>query len=184
MMKSGVRILGVACAPAEKKKTLLIGIVSRRGYIEGVLSSIVSVDGTDSTKTIAQMLNNSKFRDQVRLVVLNGVGVAGLNILDIWKFEKITKTKVLSITRNRPRPALLIKALKAFSKAENKDVGERIALVEKLKVIETIKAKGFYAQTLLKKEDAVKFIPEAYEIIRISHLVARGVGSGESKGRI
>jgi endonuclease V-like protein UPF0215 family len=130
------------------------------------------------------MLNNSRFKDQVRLVVLNGIGVAGLNIFDIWRFEKITKTKVLSITRNRPRPTLLIRALKAFSKAENKNVKEKIALVKKLKGIETIKAAGFYAQTLLKKDEAIGFISEAFELVRIAHLIARGVGSGESKGRI
>jgi endonuclease V-like protein UPF0215 family len=47
MMKSGVRILAVACAPAEKKKTLLVGVVSRKGYIVGILSSMINVDGTD-----------------------------------------------------------------------------------------------------------------------------------------
>ncbi len=183
-MKEGVRVLAVACAPTDKSKTLLVGIVSRKGYIEGVLSTHVAVDGTDSTEKIANLLNGSRFKEQVRTVVMNGLGVAGLNIIDVGAFEKATKTRILSITRKKPRPNELIKALRAFSKQEKADVSKRIALVEKIKKINCVKAGNFYMQTTLEKGDATKFVDDAFELVRLAHLIARGVSSGESKGRI
>jgi uncharacterized protein len=183
-MKEGVRVLAVACAPTEKKRTLLVGVISRKGYVEGVVSTSVAVDGTDSTERIARLINGSRFREQIRILLLNGLGVAGLNILDVEKFEKISSAKVLSITRKRPHPTLLIKALRAFSKQEKKDVNERLELVKRISKLKCHKADGFYLQTTLDKESALRFAGNAFEQVRLAHLIARGIASGESVGRI
>ncbi len=183
-MKEGIRIMAVSCAPLERKRTLLVGVISRMGYMEGILSTYVAVDGTDSTDVIAKMLNGSRFGDQVRLIAVNGIGIAGLNILDINGVEKKTKTKVLSITRGKPRPIELIKALKTYSKLEKVDVEDRVQLVKGLKNLNKFKLEGFYSQTSLDKADAKRFIPEAFELLRVAHLIASGVSKGESKGRI
>jgi len=183
-MKEGVRIMAVSCAPLEAKRTLLVGVVSRKGYVEGVLSTHVTVDGTDSTDAIAKMLNTSRFREQVRLIAVNGIGVAGLNILDIPRTERITKTKVLSITRGKPHPSKLINALKVFSKLEKEDVKSRLQLMKNLKNLNEFRHKGFYSQTSLEKADANRFVPEAFELLRVAHLVVSGIAKGESRGRI
>ncbi|MFI5412945.1 MAG: DUF99 family protein [Candidatus Micrarchaeales archaeon] len=183
-MKEGIRILAIACSPLKRKKTLLVGLVSRKDYIEGLISTYVTVDGIDSTNKIAKMLKESKFNDQVRLVVMNGIGIAGLNVLDVKKFEKLTSTKVLSITRRKPRPDELIKALKVFSSMTKTDVKERIMLVEKLNELNTFGIQEFYLQTSLSKADSKKFVLKAFELVRLAHLIASGIESGESKGRI
>jgi hypothetical protein len=183
-MKEGVRILAVACAPTDKKKTLLVGLVSRMGYMEGVVSTKVTVDGTDSTDKIIELLKRSRFGEQVRVVLLNGLGVAGLNILDVRAFEKSTKTRVISLTRKRPRPNELIKALRAFSRTEKVGVSGRIRLVESFKKLNCVKAGGFFLQTTLLKGEVSKFATGSFELLRLAHIIASGVTEGESKGRI
>lgn len=183
-MKTGVRLLAIACGPLERKNTILVGVVSKNRYIEGIVSTKVEVDGENSTEKISEIVKHSKFNDQIRLLVLNGIGVAGLNIFNIGEFEKVTGVKVISVTRKKPHPVELIKALKEFSKIKKRDVRSRISLVNGLTKINLFKTDNFYAQTTLSREDSNKFISDAFEQLRIAHLIARGVSSKESKGRI
>jgi uncharacterized protein len=183
-MKEGVRIMAVSCAPLDREKTRVVGVISRKGYIEGILSAYVTVDGTDSAVVIAKMLKNSRFWDQVRLIAVNGIGVAGLNILDVEGVERATHTKVLSITRGKPHPAELINALKTYSKLGGADVSNRVKLVEKMKDLNEFRLEGLYSQTSLDRADAKRFARDAFELLRVAHLIASGVSKGESKGRI
>lgn len=183
-MKAGVRILAVAAAPIKKRDTMLIGVVSRADTVEGILTTRVAVDGTDSTERIAEMLNGSRFKEQVRLIATNGIGLAGLNVLDMRRLEKLTGTKVLSVTRRKPHPAQLIKALRAFSRIEKKDVTVRITIVKGVTAVNNFRASGFYLQTTMAKADAGKFALKSVSLLRLAHLIASGIATGESSGRI
>ncbi len=183
-MKSGVRMFAVASGPLGSKSALLVGIVSRGGITEGVVSSSATVDGADATVRIASMLSRSRFKSQVKLIALNGIGIAGLNIVDTDALAHATGTAVMSVTRGRPHPNELIKALKALSRDKKIDVADRIALVEKAKGMGIFGAGGMYAQTRLSRADASSFMHDAAANLRLAHMIARGVSSGESKGRI
>ncbi|MCL5429905.1 MAG: DUF99 family protein [Candidatus Marsarchaeota archaeon] len=183
-MKKGVRILAIACAPLKDGDTLLVGVVSRADMIEGILSTRVKVDGTDSTEKISRMLNKSRFREQVRLIAMNGIGIAGLNIVDVKSLERRTDAKVLSVTRRRPHPRKLIDALKAFADMERESVSARMEMINQVKKLNEFRTVGFYAQTTLERNDAEKFVTESVKLVRLAHLIASGVTSGESKGRI
>ncbi|MCL5433816.1 MAG: DUF99 family protein [Candidatus Marsarchaeota archaeon] len=183
-MKEGVRILSISCAPLEGKKTMLLGIVSRDGIIEGAISTKVTVDGIDSTNKIIKFVKKSKFKDQIKIIAVNGIGIAGLNIINVYALEDALNVKVLSITRNKPRPSKLIKALIAFSRAEKVDVKERIKIVKKISKINIIKLDRFYAQTYFEKKEAEKFYKEAFNMLRIAHIMLTAIAKGESKGRL
>ena len=87
MMKEGVRYIAIASGPKEKgKDSILVGVVFRNSYIEGLVSSTVKSDGTDSTDKIIRMIKHSKFRDQIRVLLFNGIALAGLNIIDPGSF--------------------------------------------------------------------------------------------------
>ncbi|MCW6160345.1 MAG: DUF99 family protein [Candidatus Micrarchaeales archaeon] len=183
-MKTGIRILAVACAPLKKKDTLLVGIIAKDSVIEGVVSSKVQVNGTDATKKIIALVNKTRFKDQVRLVAVNGIGLAGLNVLDVDELRKRTKAELISVTRGKPHPSELITALRSFSKRSGEKVGERIELVNLARNLSEFRLKGFYLQTTLEKADAGKFVERSFHFLRLAHLIASGVTSGESKGRI
>ena len=177
-------MLAVACSPLGEKSTLAIGVVARLGVIEGIVSTKVAVDGTDAAEKIIELVNGTRFKEQIRLITVNGIGFAGLNVLDINELEKRTETRLLSITRTRPHPNELINALKRLSRETRADVKHRIRLVQGLKRINMFKTDGFYAQTTMPKGEASKFVKNAYGVLRLAHMIASGVSKGESKGRM
>ncbi len=184
MQKPGIRIAAFDDGPFEKRSgsTIVIGVIGREHFIEGILSFRVKIDGNDSTEKLVSAIKNSKFSQQVKVVVLNGITFAGLNVIDVTELHKLTGLPTIAITRKKPHPKLLKNAIK---KSEI-DAEEKIKIVREIeKNTKIIKAKKFYMQTLgINKEDALKIADNAFELLRIAHLVASGVTLGISKGRI
>jgi len=186
-MKPEIRVLGVDDSPFKKfqkrKQTRIIGTIFRGGnFLDGILSTKVSIDGNNSTDKLIELINNTKFKPQLRCLMLDGIAFGGFNIIDIHKLHKKTKIPVMVIMRKMPDMKAIEKALKKIKKHK------------KLKLIEKagppIKIGNIYAQFkgLSKKqaEEILKitcthsYIPEP---IRVSHLIAQGVYFGESKGK-
>ena len=113
-MKSGIRIVAIddsKFSPGEKE-VLVVGVVERLGIVEGVLSCRVEADGTDATAKIIGMLSDSRFLEQIRLIVINGTTVAGMNVVDITRLHSRFKMPVMAVTRKRPHPAMLKRSIK------------------------------------------------------------------------
>ena len=185
-MKSEIRLLGIDDAPFDKfrdKKTLIVGVFCRGGsFIDGVLSEVVTVDGTDSSDKIIKMVKGSKFHPQLKAIMVKGIAVAGFNLLDIKKISRETKMPVIVVMRRLPdreRMAIILKKLRK---------GRRAKLMEKAGRIH--KAGSLYIQlagtTPAKAKEILKIscrhgnIPEP---IRVAHLIAGGVKLGESRGK-
>ena len=183
-MKRGIRLLAVVSGPLRGRNTLALGLVSRIGIIEGVVSTKVQADGTDSTEKLSRLFNSTRFGEQVKLIAINGIGFAGLNILDVQALKRKTGAEVLSITRNKPHPGELVKALRAFSKQEKRDVSSRIEFVKAIGELEEYRCDGYYVQTTLEKGESAKFVSESARLLRLAHLISSGVVLGESRGRI
>jgi hypothetical protein len=184
-MKSGVRILAVASGPIAKgRSTLMVGVIGRDGTVEAVLSRKVAVDGTDSTDKITDMIRRTRFGEQVRIITANGIAIAGLNVIDVRELERLTGKKVLILTRKRPHPGQLVDALVKNGKREGVDAGKQVAIVRDYAKNAPKKRFGFYLHTTLGDADAKRFAKGAFEMLRLAHLIARGVSTGESKGRI
>lgn len=182
-MKGGIRIAAVATGPATKgKDSLVVCVIMRGGVIEGVLSTSAMTDGTDSTRKIISMIRRSRFREQVKLIALNGIAIAGLNVVDIRRAAKSLKVDFAVLTRHRPRKALLLKALKSLSEQTGTDTEERVKIVKEMAGLEFAKVGGFFVQSSAEVTENLATL--VFEALRISHLVARGVATGESKGRV
>ncbi len=91
IIKQEIRVLGIddgKFIPHTKGDALIVGVVFRGGCsIDGVMHTKVSIDGLDATQKLADMINGSPHRHQLRLVMLNGVTLAGFNIVDINKLS-------------------------------------------------------------------------------------------------
>lgn len=184
-MKAGIRFVAIASGPINGRgRALIVGVVGRDGVIEGVLSESIEVDGEDSAERIIRMVGRSRFREQIRLVALNGIALAGLNVVNVPRLEKDLKVKTVVLTRGRPRPRLLLRALNGFSRISGKGVKERIGLVREQAKIKPARVGGFHLQSTIEKGEIGRVAGSAYEMLRIAHLIARGVETGESKGRI
>ncbi len=186
-MKREIRILGIDDAAFDKfrdRKTLIVGVFFRGGSsIDGVLSEVVTVDGTDSTAKIIRMVKRSKFYAQIRAIMLKGIAVAGFNLIDISKISRETKIPVIVVMRRLPDRKRMARILKKLGK------GSSIKLLEKAGRIH--KAGSIYMQfsgtTPEKASEIIKIsngrsnIPEP---IRVAHLIAGGVKLGESRGKV
>jgi endonuclease V-like protein UPF0215 family len=191
-IKCGVRVLGIASGVikmsggrhAHGKRCLLVGVVRRQIVIEGILSTSVAIDGGDATSQIIKLARDTRFRDQIKLIALNGIAIAGLNIIDINELEKRLGVQTIMITRSRPHKSKLMEAVR-------KGIREKAQLLEKESLISEVNSRiairkqgGLYIQAREGSQFPDSIISEAFETLRIAHLIARGISTGESKGRI
>jgi hypothetical protein len=184
-MKSGARFIAIASGPIqERKRALLVGVVARDDKIEGILSGSVAVNGDDSTQRISRMISGTRFKEQIRIIALNGVAIAGLNVIDVQRLERELNVETIVFTRAKPDPRKLVHALSAFARKNGMDAKERIALVRAQAKREPESVEGFHIQCLLKKYELKAFTERSYEMLRIAHLVASGIETGESRGRL
>lgn len=184
MLKPGSRFIAITSGPIRKKRsgsTLIVGVIGKDKTIEGILSSRIRTDGTDSTAKIIAMIAGSRFREQIKIVALNGIALAGLNVVDVGRLEKRLGVPTVVITRHRPRPSKLIVALKTL---KNRDVSKRISIVKEQAKTKPVLVDGLYMQSMLEPQDASAFGAKLYAAMRLSHLIASGVTNGVSTGRV
>ncbi len=196
-IKPGARIIAITSGPIARKRggkqpgadTLAIGIIGRKGAIEGVLSCYIECDGSNATREILRMISKSRFKEQIKIIALNGIALAGLNVVDVGLLEKKLKVDVIIITRDKPRPSKLLDAIEAYRSESttgkrNRGADEKRLLVEKANARKVFHEQGLYIQTRKEIGDVRSSIAQCFELLRLSHMIARGVKTGESKGRI
>ena len=107
MLKKEMRVIGIDDSPFNKfgkGNVLIVGAVFRGGsFLDGVLSTKVSIDGDNSTKKIIEMINKCKFKPQLQCIFLDGIAVAGFNVIDVKELSKKTKLPVIVIIRRKIR---------------------------------------------------------------------------------
>src|SRR3990167_2919872 len=97
-IKKELRILGIDDGPFKSgdRNTILVGTVFRSGFwLDGVLSTKIKVDGNDSTKKIIEMVNRSRHKAQLRVIMLDGLTFGGMNFADIRAINKKTGLPVI-----------------------------------------------------------------------------------------
>jgi endonuclease V-like protein UPF0215 family len=186
MYKKEVRTLGIDDSPFRKftkSNTLIIGTIFRGGtLLDGILSTKVRIDGNNSTKKLIKMINKSKFKKQIRCILLNGIAVGGFNIVDIKELNQKTKIPVLAVIRKYTDFKKIEETLKKINKGPKYKLIQKAGPVEKVGKI-YIQRKGISlekAKALLKLTCTRSLIPEP---IRVAHLIAGGIATGESKGK-
>ncbi|MCP3684237.1 MAG: DUF99 family protein [bacterium] len=186
MAKKEIRILGIDDAPFDKfkdKKTLIVGTFFRGGsFLDGVLSSPVTIDGTDSTNKIIKMVKKCRFYPQLQAIMLDGIAVGGFNIIDVQRLNKTTKIPVIVVVRHAPDLDRIKKVLIKLGKKSRIKLIERAGKIKKinnvyvqLTGIDEKKAKAFLDVACTRS-----FLPEP---VRTAHIIASGVTYGESRGK-
>jgi len=185
-MKKQIRVIGIDDASFDKfkdKTVLVLGTIYRGGdFLDGLVSCYVEKDGKEATEKIIEMINKSKFKPQLQYILLDGIAVAGFNIIDVQKLSDKTSLPAIVVIRNYPNFKNIISVLKKLK------MNDKINLIKKAGKVEKIG--NIYAQlTNIKKEEAKKlfkilctnsFVPEP---IRVAHIIGSGLVMGESHGR-
>ncbi|MEM0313267.1 MAG: DUF99 family protein [Candidatus Bathyarchaeia archaeon] len=187
VIKPEIRVLGVddgSFKPRSRGFVPVVGVVFRGGYwLDGVMHTRVRVDGFDATEKITSMIISSSHYKQLRVIMLDGITLAGFNIVDIKRLNESTLLPVIAVTREKPDFKKIYEALKNLPETEKRwqavlNAGE----VYEMSVGE--KGEKIYMQISgVPREDAEKIIrltatrshiPEA---LRVAHLIASGLNA-------
>jgi len=185
-VKKELRILGIDDAPFDKfkkGKCLVIGTIYRGGnFLDGLLSTKVTVDGSDATKKIIELVNKTRHKPQLQVIMIDGIALAGFNIIDVKKIYKQTKLPVIVVIRRMPDIENIKRILKKIGKANKIKLLEQAGLPIKIGKIycQLIGITKEKAEQVLKISCIHSYLPEP---IRIAHIIASGVVKGESKGK-
>ena len=140
----------------------------------------VEVDGSDATETICQLLIGKKFLPQLHLVLLDGIGFGGFNLVDLSQLAQRLNLPCVAVMRKPPN---LQKMKDAMSRLSNYE--QRLMTLQQAGKIHAYPPFFFQvcgerpeiiAQALPQLTDHGK-VPEA---LRLAHLIGAAVINGES----
>lgn len=107
-------VIGIDDAPFEpshRGDVLIVGSLFCDGRMDGVVHSRVRRDGVNSTTRIAAMVMESRYYQQLQLVMLQGIALAGFNVVDIHALNRLLELPVLVVMRRKPDMGSIRKAL-------------------------------------------------------------------------
>jgi len=184
-VKPEIRVLGIddgVFTPHSNELVDVVGVVYRGGHwLDGFMRTKVMVDGLDATEKLAEMITRSPHYKQLRVILLNGVTLAGFNVVDIEELCQRVKLPVIAVVRDKPNFDDIKKALQNLPHSE-----QRWRAIEKAgKMIKVRTRNGeepIYvhvaglseenAKRILKSTSTRSNIPEA---LRVAHIIASGL---------
>ena len=161
----------------------VFGTIFARHTLHGVVSGRVRRDGRNSTAELARLVGVSGAHEHLHLILLQGVALAGFNVVDARGLSELTDLPVLVVARRPPnleriRTALLTRVPGGARKWR---------LIEALGPMEP--CRGVHVQrvdlSFPEAEEALASLTVTGRIpepLRAAHLIAGGVTRGSSRG--
>lgn len=180
-------VVGIDDAPFERchrGDVDVVGAIFNGPRLEGVLRGKVRRDGRNATEKLAAMIGESRFAPSLKAVLLQGVTLAGFNVVDLHALSAALALPVVAVSRRRPdlnriRHALL-----------NSVPGGR----RKWRLIESLdpprKCLSVYVQAVGLGWRETQALIDAFAVhsdlpepLRTAHLIAGALVHGESRHR-
>jgi endonuclease V-like protein UPF0215 family len=162
----------------------VVGTVFTGLKLTGVVIGAVEKDGADAAEKLTALVGESRFAEHVQLVMLQGITLAGFNVVDIHYLYQQLGLPVLAVARRRPDLAAIQKALQI----KVREGAEKWTVIESLPPPEP--ADHVYVQRVgLSSEEALdvvkRFAIHSHlpEPLRVAHLIAGALVRGQSRGR-
>jgi endonuclease V-like protein UPF0215 family len=175
-------VIGVADAPfarAHRGAVPIVGVALAGERLDGVISSRVQRDGSDATDVLARMIQTSRFAAHAQALLLEGIALAGFNVVDLHALAAALKIGVLVVVRREPDLAAIKAAL-----IDRVPGGEaKWALIERAGPVEPLE--GVFVQRAGMTTGEAKAILEKFQVhgklpepLRLAHIIAGGVSEG------
>ncbi len=184
--KRKIRAIGFDDAPFvrhQPEKVPISGIVCAQTRFEGMVWGKIQPDGWDATEVICQLLIGSKFLPQLHLVLLDGIGFGGFNLVDLPTLASRLQLPCVAVMRKLPNLTKMTEALSRLPERE-----KRLQLLQKAGKIHHYPP--FYFQVCGEKPEIIARalthltdrgkVPEA---LRLAHLIGSAVINGESSSQ-
>ena len=162
----------------------VIGVVFAGLRLEGVLRGDVRRDGANATRTLVDLVGRSKFSPQLQLVLLQGIALAGFNVVDLDALHDETGLPIVVVSRRRPQLEKIRSALLANVRGGK----GKWALLERAGPMERsgsvyMQRRGISADDAARTISALAVHGNIPEPLRVAHLIGGGITSGQSRGR-
>jgi endonuclease V-like protein UPF0215 family len=180
-------VIGLDDAPFARDHrgdVLVVGTAFAGLRLEGVLSTRVRRDGANATSAVAALIEGSRFAQHTRLILFQGIALAGFNVIDIHRLHARLGIAVLVVARKAPS----LTAIEAALRGRVRGGARKWALIEKAGAMERVGALMVQragislgeAGEVVQRLSVNGNIPEP---LRVAHLIAGGVTTGQSRGR-
>jgi uncharacterized protein len=165
------------------KRAFIVAIsMSLPDLVEGVELGVVTVDGRDASDAVCRLLRSSPFLRGARAILVDGVVVAGFNLLDLAAISKRLERPVISVTPKRPEYDRIRAALRKYFPRE---FAARWALVQRPRLfpvavggrplwVAAFGCRRAQARAIVQRSVVNGRWPEP---LRLAHLVGHAVGS-------
>lgn len=169
---------------AHRGRVLVVGAAYAGLRLEGVISTHVRRDGADAARAVAACVEASQFARHTRLLLFQGIALAGFNVIDIHALHAQLGMAVLVVARRPPSLPAIREALltRVRGGARKWKLIERAGAMEPAAGLMVQRA-GLsldQAATVIQRLGVNGVIPEP---LRVAHLIAGGVTTGRSRGR-
>ena len=178
-----IRVIGFDDAPfirGSGEKVNLAGIICAATRFEGMVWGELQQDGFDATETICKLLLDSKFLPQLHLVLLDGIGFGGFNVVDLPTLAEKLQLPCVAVMRRQPDLNAVIDAMSRLPNLEKRqELLKRAGKIHEYSpfVFQVCgEEPEIIAKVLEKLTDCGK-VPEA---LRLAHLISAAVIKGES----
>jgi endonuclease V-like protein UPF0215 family len=165
--------------------TPIVGVMTEGAHpVEAVAVTRFPIDGAAVTAFLAEWITGLRLHPALQAIVLGGVTIAGLAVIDLAALAAATALPVIAVSRRDPSGHRVAEALRAAG------LEDRVALLARTPSSfatttglhlacagATPEAAGALVAACLGKAA----VPEP---LRLAHLVARAVATGESRGRV
>ncbi|MBD2577743.1 DUF99 family protein [Oscillatoria sp. FACHB-1406] len=178
-----IRVIGFDDAPFlrhTRESAAIAGVVCAGTRFEGMVWGKITPDGWDANAAILDLLLGGKFLPQLHILLLDGIGFGGLNLVDLPQLAEQLKIPCIAVMRREPKLAAMETAIARLPHPER-----RLELLKRAGTIHFSAPFVFQvcgttpelaAAVLQRLTDCGK-VPEA---LRLAHLIGAAVMKGES----
>ena len=187
MTRALANVIGFDDAPfaaQHRGDVAMVGAVYADRRLEGVLVGRVRRDGANAARNLAALVADSRFAEHAQLIMLQGIALAGFNVVDVQALHRLLGLPILVVARRPPD----LEAVKRALLGSVRGGARKWALVERLGPMERagkvcVQRVGLTLEQARATVDRLAvsgFIPEP---LRAAHLIAGALATGESRGR-
>jgi endonuclease V-like protein UPF0215 family len=163
----------------------IVGTVYSGLRFDGVLIGEVEKDGFDSATRLIELIGGSRFAEHIQLIMLQGITLAGFNVVDVFALNEQLRLPVLVVARKQPDMASIREALLSHIEKGK----EKWAVLERLGEMEKI-GDVFVQRVGISPDQAVAVLDQFIvngnipEPLRTAHLIAGALVNGQSRGNV
>jgi uncharacterized protein len=165
--------------------TPIVGVMMEGpDLVEAVAVTRFPVDGDGATAFLGDWVASLRFHPALHAIVLGGVTIAGLGVVDLAALAARVGVPVLAVSRRDPRSHRVAEALAAAG------LEARLAVVARTPAAFATADGLFVSLAGATPARATELVAacrgkaDVPEPLRLAHLFARAIASGESRGRV